>query len=423
MLKDRCDRNSGFILPMVILAMFSIAFFAVVVHSMGSGYSNQVTHVDEFARCRAIAESAYAKVLARVRNKPYRERFFAKAPCRELGVSLFNGQYNLYIVDTPGHKTQADVYVEAIYQRCSRLFFWRVKFERSIFDAVGRALPLLFVTRDASDFPLGGTGSPLAGFVDDLIKTRDTNNISAATKDSMVKSLTDTQTIITVLDGPTGVALASDPDHGALPIAPPPPLGKPPLASPTVIYEEHFDSDTGGTIPGFKSDGKGVLAGYSQNPPNCYQQVAGPTNQRNELLPIPLTNRLIYSFRFMVPVDPQPTSSTDEGGDIGLALPNFHFEAGWGFFTVMPEGTLSFDAGVSCEQLGNWVKGTWYSFRAEIDFDAQAADLYLNGTLVREKLALPAKSKLAPGVCFGVSGPTKNDGPMPFFVDDIVIAN
>ena len=136
--------KAGMLLPLILFASVSIVFLVMFVHYMSSGYNNQVAHVDESIRCQAIAESAFSTMQARVRDKPYSMRFFAGKGFRESGIRKLDGDYDLFVVDTPGKDNQADVYVEARYQRARKFLFWRMLFETSILDATGKSFPLLF---------------------------------------------------------------------------------------------------------------------------------------------------------------------------------------------------------------------------------------------------------------------------------------
>ena len=91
----------GFVLPLVIFAAVAVLFFGMFVLNMNSGYSNQISHMGEVTRCRAIGESAYSEVVARIRAKTWNERFFAGKPYVEEDVAFLEGSYDLIIQDTP----------------------------------------------------------------------------------------------------------------------------------------------------------------------------------------------------------------------------------------------------------------------------------------------------------------------------------
>lgn len=84
----------GFVLPLVIFAAVAVLFFGMFVLNMNSGYSNQISHMGEVTRCRAIGESAYSDVVARIRAKTWNERFFAGKPYVEEDVAFLEGSYD-----------------------------------------------------------------------------------------------------------------------------------------------------------------------------------------------------------------------------------------------------------------------------------------------------------------------------------------
>jgi hypothetical protein len=170
----------GFFLPMLILAVLAMGLLAVTMWFMGSNYANQVLHVDEGSRTLMIAEAKVGEMLARIRERPYRERFFAPTPFQELDAEMLGGRCDTFVEDAPPPAVdQADVYVRATWGRARRLYVWRFKHEETLFDAVGRLLPIFFVSLDASDFPRPGH-SPFAAALRDLIAVRGANEGNAA---------------------------------------------------------------------------------------------------------------------------------------------------------------------------------------------------------------------------------------------------
>lgn len=416
MTRERLEPNSGgrrgFVVPLVVMGILAVSLFVAFVHSMGSGYSNQVAHVDEYTRCRIIGESAFSRVLGMIRNKPYRERFFAKAPYRELGVSLFRGKYNLYVVDAPGHRWEADIYVEACFQRCQRLFFWRVKFENSVLDAVGRVYPILFASRDPGEFPAAVGGSPLAPAVDDLISIRHANQGLAGSKASLIRPLADTKDMIKVLDGPSGIEVADDLAHGPSPLpAVLPPLTAPPTASPTVLLKETFDDIPGEynnlAIPGFTFARRGdyVVGPHIEHSPptspKCYMLGCDlPGEPTVMVMPLTLGSRLIIEFDYMIEVNPTEVPTSPEGA-VGFCDASGNFTDGKNSVIFRADGKVQFGS-IPPREIGTWEDEKWVRIKTDLDLDGKVGDVYVNGSLILQGVPIYSRAELAGMTHFGV---------------------
>lgn len=227
--RQDAGKRRGFLLPLVILGILSLAFLIFFVSSLGSNYQTQVAHEEESLRCRVIGESVLSMVVARIRNATWKARFFSPKPFREEGVLLFNGSYSLYVVDSPGVRDQVDIYVEARCRRARKLFFWRFKYERSLLDIAGRLRQVLFQMADADGFPKTGADSPFAGTVENLIKERQENEERVQTKVGALAGVGGLADVLNILDGPQeNILIAQDPTSpGNLPPITPP-SGLPP---------------------------------------------------------------------------------------------------------------------------------------------------------------------------------------------------
>lgn len=220
----------GFVLPLVILGLVGIIFFMVVMHSVGSNYALQVTHVDEVLRCRVIAESAFATVLAKIREKPFKNRFFAGRVHTEYDTALFDGTYDLTVKDAPPPRiNQVDIFVQARYKRVIRHFFWRIDYTNSLLDAAGRTVPILFAHLSPALFPTparpGAADAAIAGILNDR-KQRDPVAQIKAAQMSRTHDLT-------AIAGILNVPLTNDVATFTVPPPPPPPPPPPANPSPT----------------------------------------------------------------------------------------------------------------------------------------------------------------------------------------------
>ncbi len=394
--KGHPQNRRGFLLPLIILAVLAVAFFVMFVNSMGSGYSSQVAHVDEYTRCRIIGESAFATVLSRIRVNPYRDRFFAKRGYREYRTPLFGGEYDLYILDTPGGTAQADIYIESRYHRCKKIFFWRIRYENSLLDAAGKVYPLIFTACDPSQMT-GNTGSPMAGFVGDLLKKRQDNRKMAAQKSAQVRSLTQTKDIISVLNGPSGGKVEEDPQRPVPVITPPPPLDPPPKAGWTTIYQENFDSAAGAVsqIPGFSvlapGDSGKVDSAISKSSPNGFDLVNKSVIPRVEAYSVSPGDQIAFEADLMM--DFAPGAKNGISGMFGFA------QKGSGtaieklnFFSIGSEGKVEFmGSSLNPTLVHTWQQGEWFNLRIEFDFKENKANIYVNGALKFENHGVSPK--------------------------------
>jgi len=380
---------------LIILAILAVALFVTFVHSMSQGYSNQIAHLDEFSRAQFIADSLLAKVQARIQTKRWKDRFFSKAPYYETGFSDFGGEYELYVLDTPGRPSEMDVYAQIRFQRAKRLFFWRLRYETSILDAAGRIFPLVFTATSAQTLNTGT--SPMGGFIDDLLATRRKNAPAAAAKAALIKPMTSAKDMIAVLDGPTDPGILDEPSLGTtLPqgpetLTPPPP---PPL---TTIYEETFDAPPAGNaaIPGFtprETDAGEIVRTTSSSPPGCYKI----SRNKYQDLPISISNRLVYEFDIKI-------TRPDSGSGSGDTYIGPCFKLGTD--RSMGYNRLSFnhndlhlnfcsDQGArgGSSQIGLWKFDQFAHIKVDLNFDDLTGDIYVDGVKVGDRLSIKPKS-------------------------------
>jgi hypothetical protein len=228
MMHSATGMRAGFVFPIVILGILSVIFLAVFVSNLGSGYANQVAHVDEVTRCCAIADSAFSIILARIRNQPFSQRFFAEKPFSSKNNPLFGGTYSVYVVDTPPPRiNQVDVYIQSTYRRVTRLFFWRFEDSTSILNSSGRLIPIVFSNLSPRSLPNTPTGSPFLDLIDQILTERAAKAGPAQEKAKILSTITDVKDAIRFLDVPV---VGPPPETTTLP-PPPPPL---PPASTTV---------------------------------------------------------------------------------------------------------------------------------------------------------------------------------------------
>ncbi|MFZ2959211.1 MAG: hypothetical protein WA705_20180 [Candidatus Ozemobacteraceae bacterium] len=211
----------GFILPLTVLALTSVAFFLMYVSKLSSGYVSQVAHEDDILRCRTIAESVVNNVLGRIRQNPWKQRFFSPKPFGEINQPLFGGVYTLYVTDVPGKINEADIYIESRFGRVRRFFIWRYKFEFSILDCTGHLSSILFTSRNTNTFVPPSTGSPQQSFIDGILSDRSVNQEKSNEKAGVIKTLSSLIDVTKVLDGPNDPGAVTGSYPAVIPVIPP----------------------------------------------------------------------------------------------------------------------------------------------------------------------------------------------------------
>lgn len=236
--KRRRSPRQGFLFPLAVLAALSLAFLVVYILQMSSGYSTQVQHVNETGRALALAESVLAKVLGRLREAPFSQRFFSPTPFAETGVEMHGGTYDLFVADTPGRVDTFDVFVRVSFGRVRPLYVWRVQHQRSILNAAGKMSQILFDDLGNIPVPTAVPSSPLAE-VENRLAQRAANATRAAELAAILAPVTTAADSLSVLGGnPGGSPIPTLEPPTPLPPPPAPaPVSPVPTASPTVPPE------------------------------------------------------------------------------------------------------------------------------------------------------------------------------------------
>lgn len=291
-----------------------------------------------------------------------------------------------------------------------------MKFENSLLDAAGRVYPILFTTRDASDFPTTVGGSPLATVVDDLVATRENNQAPSATKASLIKNLTDTRDMIKILDGPTGIVVADDLDHDPPPLPPVSPLVPPPAVFPTIILRETFDNIpeefNNQPIPGFTFVrlGSGYVGAHIEHDPpsspKCYMLGGDSTEPTIMVMPLSVSSRLIFEFDFMIEIAPSEVTCSPEGM-VGFCNAAGDFSDGRNSVIFRADGKIQFGC-VSPKVIGTWEDEKWVRIKADLDIDGQTADVLVNGSLILPRVPIQSLANLTHFGIRSPSNPTKN---------------
>jgi len=413
------------VLPLVVLGVVGMITLIEVLHDMGSGYSDQVRHVDEGLRCRSLAESVCAMVAARIREQPFHKRFYAGKPFVAWDVALMDGRYDLLVADVPPPRVgQTDVYVQATFGRVKRLYVWRLEYANSILDAAGRLHPILFTVLD-KPLPTNPTTSPYAPLIEDLITKRKNNDRPAKEKTLQIQNVTRIEDVIKVIDGDaTGVVPATDP----VPVPPPPATGPavPPPPPETIIYQEDFESTAVGAHP------SSLFVFYAGNPSRCgvvdpsveplarsraYRMVSGASFARVEGIRQGVGTRLVYQFDMaLIKAGPGPIIGLiawPRAEGVKYNMLGFNSDRTFHFSDSMSDSTYN-------QRIGSWETGVWHTYRVELDMEGKTAKVLIDGAVKAESLSIRSlDSSQGPLDGFNFDGGHNSN---EFLIDNVTLA-
>ncbi len=381
--------QAGFVLPLVILGLISLFLLVTVLSNMSSEYSNQVAHGDEVNRCRLIAESAYSIVLAKVRERPWGQRFFSPR-FEEFGTQLYGGEYDLYIEDTPGKSNQADVYVRATFRRTKRLLFWRFVFEDTVLDAVGKMYPLLFTSFDVSRFPDKVQGSPFLEEIENIIEERKRNNGPAKSKAQEIRNHSSLKEVLGILTIPPSDKVDENVDPA--PVPPVPSIKPPEKPVPKLVYQNDFESMTPGTRP----PGWSIwFDGHDQeNRSGVSTEVSAGGSRADKLSGSGCFKRveaLGAGLDFSRPVTVEadiccPEVNGLKGGMIGFGVKLPFDFAIKNAVSFDRDGNIGFYGKNGFTRFCPYTPGRFYKVRIEVDFESETADVFIDGAKVGEQI-------------------------------------
>lgn len=376
-------------MPLIILGIVVMLPLMMVIYSMSREYAGQISHVDEEIRCRSIALSVFSTVQARIREKPYSKRFFAPSAFREYVQKFQGGEYELFVIDTPGKPLQADIYITSTYKRVRRLFFWRILIENTILDAVGKVYNVIYGNLDPMAYGNGGPNSTADSYINQILQERKSNRKRAAEKTAMIKPQTSFVPIANILNIPDTGRIEDSPDIaadtiGVIPALPTPPA--PPLE--TEIFSEDFESRPLGQHPpewGYVMQ-VGQAAVTSDNVAGGQQAIRYYSAATNETI----------QSRININVGDDVTCIVAEY-DVYVEKPVT--SAGFSFYPISNNGIMlrGDDMTVSFVQsAGNFIPvapfqaGRWYRIRMDIDIELGKTSIYVDGAL--KNANLPANS-------------------------------
>src|SRR5437868_15045683 len=118
----------GNTLVIVLGLALLLAVQITIVNTLSMGGFRHLNRVNAHVRAIAVGESAFARILARIKAAPWEQRWFATAPKAEASVPLLGGSYASYISTVASPEKQADVWIQARFEGSVAVMFWRVRY-------------------------------------------------------------------------------------------------------------------------------------------------------------------------------------------------------------------------------------------------------------------------------------------------------
>lgn len=171
-------RRAGSTLIIVLAMALLVSVQLYILFSFSSASFRQTEKVMAHVRAIYVGESAFAKVLARLKGGPWQDRWFKDGPFEERNVELLGGRYSMYLADgsTDPSRKLADVWVEARYEGSLAVMYWQVLYVDDTLDFTAQVYPRFFTHLEAHDpTPLNGAPGPATTLIQNAMDTQRTN--------------------------------------------------------------------------------------------------------------------------------------------------------------------------------------------------------------------------------------------------------
>lgn len=215
--------RSGNTLVIVLALALLLAAQLSIVSTLNSGNIRQLARVTANVRAATVAESAFARILARIKGVPWSDRWFAAAPVLENDAPLVGGAYSSFVATVPTTAEHlADVWIRGRYDGAIAVMYWRVKVIEDTLDFRARVYPQFFthLPGDAAA-PTGAPGDPTRAVVETMVATQRTNRPGTITTLRGLDPIPNLPGIIAGLGVPA-VGVPVDTRQGVTPLLPQP---------------------------------------------------------------------------------------------------------------------------------------------------------------------------------------------------------
>lgn len=171
--------GSTLVIVLAIALLLASQIYILMVFSSGSFRHTEKTM--DHVRAVYIGESAFARVLARLKSAAWRDRWFKDAPVEERDVSLADGTYSSHVstVDDPTQKL-VNVWIQARRETSIAVMYWRVRYTDDSLDFNSQVYPRFFTFLSPDDpSPFEEGLAPSLIFVQNMIDRQSSNQTAA----------------------------------------------------------------------------------------------------------------------------------------------------------------------------------------------------------------------------------------------------
>lgn len=174
-------RGNALMLVLGIALLLGIQIYIVQTLTMG-GFRH-VEKVNAHMRSIYVGESAFSRVLARLKADRWENRWFKAAVAREFNEPVSGGTYSTVVRDVnpavPNQKL-VDVWIEARYEGSMSQMYYRVVYVDDTLDFTAQVYPRFFTFLEADQpNPFSGATDPAATLVQGWINTQELNEAAA----------------------------------------------------------------------------------------------------------------------------------------------------------------------------------------------------------------------------------------------------
>lgn len=168
--------RKGSTLVVVLGLALLLASQIYIVGTLTSGGMRHLNKVNAHVRAISVGESAFSRMVARLKSAAWERRWFADGAKSEASVPLVGGTYSSFICTVPGPEKQADVWIQAHYEGAVAVMFWRVRYVDDTLDFYAQVYPTFFTFLPPDTAAPTGGPNPTTTLVVDLIEKQRTNN-------------------------------------------------------------------------------------------------------------------------------------------------------------------------------------------------------------------------------------------------------
>lgn len=167
----RFERDRGAnVLVLALGLSVLIACELYIVNAYSSGNLHQTARSTARLHAVYVGESAFGRILARLRQTSWKGRWFAERPEDQVDVPLCGGHADWYVADARDADRRADVWIRARFDGASVTMYWRIHHREDRLDLRGGIRPEFFTfLPDTSPRPVAGASDAAFRSATDLM--------------------------------------------------------------------------------------------------------------------------------------------------------------------------------------------------------------------------------------------------------------